>query len=597
MKLDFKDLHPIVLLNYPPRISGQFFVSLVVISYFYGEGTLTPLIFTLALIEGLIWPHFALLESMNSKDPKKLEIRFLFLDSLFTGMWIGYMNFALWPSTLFVTAIFMACLSVQGLRLGLQSLLGIILGALIIVSVHGFHFVPDCNYYTTVLCMFGFIMFPSVMGYMTYSRALTARATKNKLRAALNDLDHINRVLHEASSTLQLDRIMQVIVQSLLERIFKFDTVTVQSLNQETKELTFRTVYDEILPSYLIDEISKIKLKLDDQSLTTLSFQKNKVIHIPTVNESMLSPIDKFIRKLIGYISVLHYPLVIKDRVIGVISFYSRQPIELNETIFQSLTTQITQVSLIINNAILYDQLKTKRAEISQKNRQLQDVSNQLAKYISPQLFEKIMRGDLNIRVGSNKKRLSIFFSDIVGFTELSDRIESEELTTMLNTYLDAMTKIALRHGGTIDKYIGDAIMVFFGDPETKGVKYDAINCAKMAIDMRETIHSLKTFWEEMGISEQLMIKIGINTGYCAVGNFGSDFRMDYTVIGSAVNLASRLLSSGNPGEIMVSHETYLLIKDAILCEEAGVVHMKGIGHPVKIYRILAAVQTTPASQ
>lgn len=596
MKLDFKDLHPIVLLNYPPRISGHFFIFIVVMSYFIGEGKLTPLIFSIALAEGLIWPHLALFESMNSANPKKLEIRFLFLDALFVGMWIAYMHFALWPSTLFVTAIFMACLSVQGLKLGVLSLVGNVIGALIICGIFGFQFNPDSSFFTTVLCMFGFIMFPSVMGYMTYLRALTARTTKIKLRTALNDLDHINRVLHEASSSLQLDRIMQVIVQSLLERFFKFDTVTVQSLNQETKELIFRTVYDEILPTYLIDEISKIKLKLEDQSLITLAFQKNKVVHIPTINESMLSPLDKFLRKLIGYVSVLHYPLVIKDRVIGVISFYSRQPIELNDAVFQALTTQITQVSLIINNAILYDQIKTKRAEITQKNRQLQDVSNQLAKYISPQLFEKIMQGDLNIRVGSNKKRLTIFFSDIVGFTELSDRIESEELTTMLNTYLDAMTKIALRHGGTIDKYIGDAIMVFFGDPETKGIKYDAINCAKMAIDMRETIHSLKTSWEEMGISEQLLIKIGINTGYCAVGNFGSDFRMDYTVIGSTVNLASRLLSSANPGDIMVSHETYLLIKDAIQCEEAGVVHMKGIGHPVKIYRILAAVQTAPAS-
>ena len=596
MKLDFKDLHPIILLNYPPRISGQFFVALVVLSYFFGEEKLTPLILAIAILQGLVWPHLTLFASMNSKDPKKLEIRFLFIDSLFTGMWIAYMNFALWPSTLFVTAIFMACLSVQGLRLGLLSLLANVIGALLIIAVHGFQFNPDCSFLTTILCMVGFIMFPSVMGYMTYLRALSARTTKIKLRTALNDLDHINHVLHEASSTLQLDRIMQVIVQSLLERIFKFDTVTVQSINQETKELTFRTIYDDILPTYLIDEISKIKLKVDDQSLITLAFQKNKVVHIPMINESMLSPIDKFIRKLIGYNSVLHYPLVIKDRVIGVISFYSRQPIEMNESIYQALTTRITQVSLIINNAILYDQLKTKRLEISHKNRQLQDVSNQLAKYISPQLFKKIITGDLNIRVGSNKKRLSIFFSDIVGFTGLSDRIESEELTTMLNTYLDAMTKVALRHGGTIDKYIGDAIMVFFGDPETKGVKYDAINCAKMAIEMRETIDSLKTFWEEMGISEQLMIKIGINTGYCAVGNFGSDFRMDYTVIGSAVNLASRLLSSANPGEIMVSHETYLLIKDAIECEEAGVVHMKGIGHPVKIYRILAMVQTTPVS-
>ena len=125
--------------------------------------------------------------------------------------------------------------------------------------------------------------------------------------------------------------------------------------------------------------------------------------------------------------------------------------------------------------------------------------------------------------------------------TGTTDRLESEELTQLLNQYLSAMSEVALDYGATVDKYVGDAIMIFFGDPETRGVKEDALACVKMAIAMRERIASLAHIWRDAGIERPLACRIGINTGYCTVGNFGSEDRMDYTIIGGAVNLASRL--------------------------------------------------------
>ena len=180
-----------------------------------------------------------------------------------------------------------------------------------------------------------------------------------------------------------------------------------------------------------------------------------------------------------------------------------------------------------------------------------------------------------------------MFFSDIADFTATTDDLESEELTGLLNHYLTEMSKIALEHGATIDKYIGDAILAFFGDPETRGVKEDAMACVNMAIAMQRRMRELQSEWRDAGLEKPFQLRIGISTGYCTVGNFGSEDRMDYTIIGSEVNLASRLQSHAEPGSILISHETYSLVKDIVLAEEQDPIQAKGFAKPVRNYKVL----------
>ena len=149
------------------------------------------------------------------------------------------------------------------------------------------------------------------------------------------------------------------------------------------------------------------------------------------------------------------------------------------------------------------------------------------------------------------------------------------------------MSKIALEHGATIDKYIGDAILAFFGDPETRGVKEDAMACVNMAIAMQRRMRELQFEWRDAGLEKPFQLRIGINTGYCTVGNFGSEDRMDYTIIGNEVNLASRLQSHAEPGSILISHETYSLVKDIVLAEEQDPIQAKGFAKPVRNYKVL----------
>jgi len=226
------------------------------------------------------------------------------------------------------------------------------------------------------------------------------------------------------------------------------------------------------------------------------------------------------------------------------------------------------------------------REIIEEKTRKLEVLANRLAKYLSPQLYETIFTGKSDVKQSFARKNLTIFFSDIEGFTDITDGMEPEGLAFVINTYLSEMSAIALDCGGTIDKFIGDAMLIFFGDPETDGEKEDAIKCAQMALRMQQRADELQDVWQAHGISSPIRVRMGISTGFCTVGNFGSDQRLEYTVFGSPVNLASRLEESTPAGTILISESTQLLIREVAVCRTMGDVTPKGFVRPIGTYRL-----------
>jgi class 3 adenylate cyclase len=146
------------------------------------------------------------------------------------------------------------------------------------------------------------------------------------------------------------------------------------------------------------------------------------------------------------------------------------------------------------------------------------------------------------------------------------------------------MSVIATAHGGTVNKFIGDAILVFFGDPDSRGAVEDAKACLTMALEMQRRLAELNVEWRKRGIAEPFRARMGINTGFCNVGNFGSDDRMDYTIIGAETNLAARLQSIAQPGEIVLSYETFMLVRDMVRARPLEPITLKGIAHPVVPY-------------
>ena len=227
------------------------------------------------------------------------------------------------------------------------------------------------------------------------------------------------------------------------------------------------------------------------------------------------------------------------------------------------------------------------KAEAESKSKEVEAISNKLAKYLSPQIHEQIFSGKQDAEVKSTRKKLTVFFSDIVGFTDISDELESEEMTNLLNFYLNEMSQIALKFGGTIDKYIGDALMIFFGDPESEGPEKDARKCVEMALEMQKLMDELKGYWgKHYSLKKDLQIRIGINTGFCTVGNFGSLERLDYTAIGSTVNLASRLEGLAGPGAILISEDTHSLVANLFNFETPKDVEVKGFLRKIKCFKL-----------
>ena len=231
--------------------------------------------------------------------------------------------------------------------------------------------------------------------------------------------------------------------------------------------------------------------------------------------------------------------------------------------------------------------LKAVLEDAENQKEKTQKLSSNLAKYLPPQIHEAIFSGKFETGIATKRKKLTIFFSDIANFTSTSEGLQPEDLTKYLNEYFSEMTAIALECGATIDKYIGDAMMVFFGDPDSKGEREDARACVNMALRMRDKISDLQLKWQKQGFSEPFQVRMGMNTGYCNVGNFGSDQRLTYTIIGSEVNVAQRLETSAESGGILMSYETYAHAQDLIEVEQLESISMKGVNREIKVFSVL----------
>ena len=223
---------------------------------------------------------------------------------------------------------------------------------------------------------------------------------------------------------------------------------------------------------------------------------------------------------------------------------------------------------------------------INRERKKVKKITSELSKYIPPQIHDALFAGKYDTEIKTQRRKLTVFFSDIRNFTSTSENLQPEDLTKYLNEYFSEMTKIALNHGATIDKYIGDAMMVFFGDPETKGEREDARACVEMALKMQERMGELREKWLHEGFADPFEVRIGINTGYCNVGNFGSEQRLTYTIIGGEVNVAARLESAAQANGILMSYETYAHVQDMVEVEQKEAIKMKGINREIKIYAV-----------
>lgn len=227
--------------------------------------------------------------------------------------------------------------------------------------------------------------------------------------------------------------------------------------------------------------------------------------------------------------------------------------------------------------------LKSREREVEKLNHMLTETV--LKRYLPPALIEQIIAGELSMDRPAERRLVTILFSDLCGFTSTSEKLGPEGISELLNEYLSTMNEIIFSHGGTIDKFIGDAIMVMFGAPGELSEIEQAEKAVACAQDMQVAMRLIAKGWEPRNAGH-LQMRIGIHQGDAIVGNFGSDKRSDYTSIGPTVNMASRIEALATPGSVFVSQAISDKLPDS-RCEDIGLFELKGFQADARLYQIV----------
>jgi class 3 adenylate cyclase len=243
-------------------------------------------------------------------------------------------------------------------------------------------------------------------------------------------------------------------------------------------------------------------------------------------------------------------------------------------------------MAIVFARRVQQARLQRAHTELQRAERLLARGNRLIRRYVPAQVADRLLSGQFEDMERTRRVKLALFFSDIEGFTAMADRLDPEELTTLLNEYLTEMTAIATAHHGIIDQLVGDGIMIFFGAPDASSDRDHALRAVHMALAMQHRMQALRQQWFDRGIEQPIRVRIGINVGYASVGNFGSPGRMVYSAIGHQVNLTARIQGACAPDGILISHAAWALVRDAVDCEPRGEITVKGVHHPVRVHAV-----------
>lgn len=239
---------------------------------------------------------------------------------------------------------------------------------------------------------------------------------------------------------------------------------------------------------------------------------------------------------------------------------------------------------------------ESRTRELFETNQTLHKLGQRLALFMPPQvrhLIENSQSGQSPLV--ARRSFITVLFGDLTGFTDITEVLDPELVTRLINDYSDMISGLADKHHGLLDKFIGDGFMVFWGAPETGGRVEDARMAAEFALEAQQSFHQMRSNWRNQGLDHHVQLRIGLHSGFCSVGNFGSKDRLQFTAIGSPVNIAARLEKAALPDTILTSHETQSLIKPVLGCRETGKIEVKGIKHPITTYQVMP--RQAPATQ
>lgn len=414
----------------------------------------------------------------------------------------------------------------------------------------------------------------SVNLLLTPEAAVAGSAAHGPERAALSSLERANKVLfvlYEISRQLSTVQDFTGVLRKIMDLIFMV-------IDADSGFLVLRDEHDSKALTPVVvkyrDEYVRQAGQLSASRTIMEQVMREKVALLTTnaMDDSRLDHAKSVFLQQIR--SAMCVPLWKKDTIIGVIQLDS---IRLDNLFTQDdlelLTAIGSQMAMVIEQASLNEQI-----------REEENMRRRLERFHSPQVVEMILHGGQETKdhiLEAREITATILFTDIIGFTALSERLPPREITLLLNQYFSRMTDIVFEHDGTLDKYIGDGLMAVFGAPLQK--PDDAARAIRAALSMR---HELSLLQDRLPADHVIDIRIGINTGRVVAGNIGSPRRLEYTVIGDPVNIASRLESLAAPNQILIGEETRRLVGDAFDIHAIGPRRIKGKRAEVPVYEV-----------
>jgi class 3 adenylate cyclase len=384
--------------------------------------------------------------------------------------------------------------------------------------------------------------------------------------------DTVLSVSNALTSLFNIDEITKRIINTLRKEMF-IDRAGVILLDSQ-RECKALFVSDELYSSK--DKITEQCFPPDDPLISLISNEKKMVTKYDIAEAPRYRTVKETCGQRFSDLGAsVTLPLTYQDNVTGVLAlgykksghFYSREDIQLLETL-------TNQGAIAIENAKLAEQMKKEET-----------VRTNLSRYLSPQIVDQVVKNDVQLNLGGDRKVVTVLFSDIRQFTTITESRPADQLVHILNEYFTEMARIIFDNQGSLDKYIGDALVAVYGS--LVSIDNPAHNAVQTAIEMMKHLPVLNKHWtEEFGFS--MDIGIGINTGEVFLGNIGSPERMEFTVIGDAVNVASRFSGLAKAGQILVTKETFTSLKaDTIQSRELPPSEIKGKSGKLEVFEIV----------
>ena len=382
------------------------------------------------------------------------------------------------------------------------------------------------------------------------------------------------RVAHELSQKLSIDADLDTLLQKIVDEAFlliRADRAVILLVDPDTEDFVARYVRQKR------DE----EIKLSRSILDEVRTKKRAVLSSDAMVDERFKAAKSIIMQ--GIRSTMCVPLLYNDKLLGAMHMDSMLATgaftEKDLLLFSGIATQ---AAVAIENNMLAQKIEHEATSRAQFQRLL-----------SPNLVEQIVSGQLTLNQGGARRDVTMLFADIRGFTAMSERHAPEEMVVTLNEYFEVMVDVLFRHGGTLDKYVGDEIIGLFGAPvDLVDAPLRSVRCA---LDMMRALEEFNRLRVDQG-REKVSIGIGVNTGSVIAGAIGSSRTLQYTVIGDAVNIAARLCSLAKPGEIIISETTLELAGPHILSEPRKPVQVKGKREALQIYSVQGIRDTAPPS-